>query len=342
MFAADGSNHVSELRLDPIVQRWVVMAPERAQRPQQITDVPRLVETGVDPFAEGNEAATPSELLAYRNSGSTPNGPGWRVRVVPNKFPAMRTEGFPDPHSDGLHHAMNGVGSHELIIECPQSESNLSRLSSENIREVLTAYRDRLCDLKRDRRLAHAMIFKNHGALAGASVRHSHSQLLATPFVPMAVREELAGALEYQQGHGRNIFAEMLQQELESGSRIVIDAPRFVAFCPYASRLAYETWILPRQPGSHYEQIDDSAAGELAAVLKGVLLKLDVSLDDPAYNYVLHSAPLQAPELPHYRWHIEVLPRLNRIAGFEWGSGNFINEVLPELAAARLRGSVID
>ncbi len=333
---------MSELRHDPIVQRWVVMAPERARRPIEILDEPHLAEGGIDPFAEGNEAATTPEILAYRQAGSTPDGPGWRVRVVPNKFPALRTDGMLDPYSDGLHHAMNGVGVHEVIIECPHSETNMSRLSRENIREVLCAYRERLCDLKRDPRLAHALIFKNHGALAGASVPHSHSQLLATPFVPTVIREELVGAQDFYRSHGRNIFAVMIQQELATRSRIVLDTPRFLAFCPFASRFAYETWILPKQPGSHYEQIDDSATGELAAVLKSVLRKLEVVLNGPAYNYVLHSAPLQQPELPHYRWHIEVLPRLTRVAGFEWGSGSFINEVLPETAAARLRETDVD
>ena len=333
---------MSELRRDPIVQRWVVMAPERARRPIEILDEPHLAEAGVDPFAEGNEGSATPEVLAYRDAGSTPDGPGWRVRVVPNKFPALHTDGTLDPRDDGLHHSMNGVGVHEVIVECPHSETNMSRLSPENIREVLCAYRERLCDLRRDPRLAHALIFKNHGALAGASVAHSHSQLLATPFVPTAIREELAGALEFHQQHGRNIFDAMIQQELASRSRVVLDTPRFLAFCPYASRFAYETWILPKQPGSHYEQIDDSATGELASVLKTVLRKLEVALNGPAYNYVLHSAPLQQPELPHYRWHFEVLPRLTRVAGFEWGSGSFINEVLPESAAARLRETDVD
>ena len=324
------------------MQRWVVMAPERARRPIEILDEPHLAEAGIDLFAEGNEGATTPEILAYREAGSTPDGPGWRVRVVPNKFPALRTDGRLDPHNDGLHHAMNGVGVHEVIIECPHSETDMSRLSRENIRDVLNAYRERLCDLKRDPRLAHALIFKNHGVLAGASVSHSHSQLLATPFAPTVIREELVGAQDFYRSHGRNIFAVMIQQELATRSRIVLDTPNFLAFCPFASRFAYETWILPKQPGSHYEQIDDSATGELAAVLKTVLRKLEVALDGPAYNYVLHSAPLQQPELPYYRWHIEVLPRLTRVAGFEFGSGCFINEVLPETAAARLRETDVD
>ena len=332
---------MSELRKDPLVQRWVVMAPERALRPIEVTDQPALVESEFDPFAEGNEAGTTSETLAFRSAHSTPNGPGWRVRVIPNKYPAVSMDGTLDSHGNGLYDTMTGVGAHEVIIECPHTEPNMSRLSYDNIREVLLAYRQRLVDLKQDPRLLHALIFKNQGALAGASVHHSHSQLIATPFVPSSIREELAAALEFYQSRGQSIFEVMIQEERATRSRVVVDTPRFLAFCPFASRFAYETWILPRSPGSHFEHSDESALEELAFVLKTVLRKLELALDNPAYNYVLHSSPFHQPDLPHYVWHFEILPRQTRIAGFEWGSGCYINEVLPEQAAAVLRETVI-
>ncbi len=331
-----------ELRKDPIVQRWVVMAPDRAKRPIEVKDDPKAVDGEFDPFAEGNEAATPPEIMAYRNYGSQPNGPGWRVRVVPNKFPALQIEGNLEKRGDGIYDLMNGIGAHEVVIECPHGETNMSRLSVDNIREVLWVYHDRLVDLKRDRRLVHALIFKNKGALAGASLPHCHSQLMATSVVPISIAEEMNGALEFFNYRGRSIFEDMIQQELATGSRIVLDTANFVVFCPFASRFPFETWILPKQQSSHFENITRPAIEELGTVLKTVLRKLELALDDPPYNYVIHTAPFNQPELPHFLWHMELFPRITRVAGFEWGSGFYINPVMPEQAAEFLRDVDLD
>ena len=191
-----------DLRKDPVTGRWVIIAPDRAKRPMDFVD-PQKAESGYDPFAEGNESATPPEIIAYRNAGSPANGPGWRVRVVPNKFPALQVEGDLDKRGDGIYDAMNGVGAHEVIIECPHSETNLSRLPVKTVREVLSAYRDRLADLKKDRRLLHGLVFKNKGAMAGASLDHSHSQLIVTSVVPITVAEEIAGSLQFYDYRGR-------------------------------------------------------------------------------------------------------------------------------------------
>jgi UDPglucose--hexose-1-phosphate uridylyltransferase len=206
-----------------------------------------------------------------------------------------------------------------------------------NIADVLSIYRDRLRDLKQDSRLAHALIFKNQGALAGASVHHSHSQLIATPFVPIAIEDELAAADDFLHKEGHNLFEAIVQQELADEHRLILQTDHYVAFCPYASRFAYESWIVPRRSGSHFESSGDADLQELAPVLKSVLNRLDQNLKNPALNYVLHSAPLHQPDLPYYRWHLKILPRLTRVAGFEWGSGCYINEVLPEHAARQLR-----
>ena len=331
-----------ELRKDPIVQRWVVMAPDRAKRPIDVKDDPKAVDGEFDPFAEGNESATPPEIMAYRNYGTQPNGPGWRVRVVPNKFPALQVEGNLEKRGDGIYDMMNGIGAHEVIIECPHGETNMSRLSVDNIREVLWVYHDRLVDLKRDRRLVHALIFKNKGALAGASLPHCHSQLMATSVVPISIAEEMNGALEFFNYRGRSIFEDMIQQELATGSRIVLDTANFVVFCPFASRFPFETWILPKQQSSHFENITRPAIEELGTVLKTVLRKLELALDDPPYNYVIHTAPFNQPELPHFLWHMELFPRITRVAGFEWGSGFYINPVMPEQAAEFLRDVDLD
>lgn len=330
-----------ELRKDPIVGRWVIIAPERLSRPQAFSQTETTAPDSFDPFLSGNEDATTPEILAYRDSGP-PNGPGWRVRVIPNKFPAVRVEGNLEKRGEGIYDMMNAVGAHEVIVECPHRETNMSRLSVDNIREVLWVYRDRLVDLKRDRRLVHGLIFKNKGARAGASLDHCHSQLIVTPIVPIAIQEELDGAREFFDYRGRCIFADMIQQELASEKRVVLETEHFVVFCPFASRFPFETWILPRQHSSHYENISKPMVEDLGVVLKTVLSKLEVGLDDPPYNYVLHSAPFPAQDLPHYLWHIEIFPRMSGIAGFEWGSGFYINPVAPEDAAKFLRETDVD
>ncbi|MGE0377467.1 MAG: galactose-1-phosphate uridylyltransferase [Planctomycetaceae bacterium] len=327
-----------ELRKDPIMGRWVIIAPDRMTRPQNIRDnVNRPDPEAYDPFLEGHEESTPPEILAYRHPHTHANGPGWRVRVVPNKFPALRVEGQLTNRGDGMYDLMSGIGAHEVIIECPHRETNMSRLTVDNIREVLWAYRDRLIDLKKDRRLVHGLIFKNKGALAGASLDHCHSQLIVNPIIPISIQEEMQGAEAYFRYRGRSIFADMLQQELATGKRVVIDATNFVVFCPFASRFPFETWIVPKNHTSHFENISRQGVDEMGAVLKRTLQKLELALDDPPYNYVIHTAPFDVQEVRHYCWHLEIFPRLTRVAGFEWGSGFYINPVAPEQAASFLR-----
>lgn len=331
-----------DLRKDPVVGRWVIIATDRAKRPHDFTHEGKAAAPAFDPFLEGNEDKTPPEILAYRAPNTAPNKPGWRVRVVPNKFPALQVEGALNKRGDGIYDLMNGVGAHEVIIECPHYAESMARLSVDNIREVLWVYRDRLVDLKKDPRLVHGLIFKNKGASAGATLEHSHSQLIVTPVVPISVWEEMTGALEFYNYRGRCIYCDMNQQELAAGSRIVLDTPNFVVFCPFASRFPFETWVLPKPHSSHFENIQRQGVEEMGMVLKTILAKLEIALDDPPYNYIIHTAPFDIQEVPHYHWHLEIIPRLTRIAGFEWGSGFYINPVLPEQAAAFLREVDVD
>lgn len=333
---------MSELRKDPIVSRWVVMAPERANRPIELQTTTIDERVSFNPFAEGHESETPGEILACRDPGTEHDQPGWRVRVVPNKFPALHLEPDGQGRGAGLFESMTGFGSHEVIIECPQFETNLSRLSVQNIREVVWVYRERLKQLKQDPRFAHATIFKNKGLFAGASLPHSHSQLIATPVIPITVQEEMAAAFDYFQRTGRSIFDDLIEQERADRRRVVLETSHFIVICPYASRFPYELWILPRGQKSHFETIVDAELAELGSVLKTTLQKLEMSLNDPAYNYVIHTAPLRDRHLPHYSWHIEILPRTTQVAGFEWGSGFYINPVYPEVAADRLRQTAVD
>ncbi|HVX10376.1 MAG TPA: galactose-1-phosphate uridylyltransferase [Pirellulales bacterium] len=331
-----------DLRKDPIVGRWVIVAKSRAKRPHDFVSTPQLVPGSFCPFCEGHEAYTPSEILAYRPAGSSANGTGWRVRVVPNKFPALEIEGDLNKRGEGIYDMMRGVGAHEVIIESPQHLLSTSELPEESLREVLWVYRDRVVDLKKDRRLVYGMLFKNVGAAAGASLEHTHSQLIVTPIVPITVVEEIKGASQFYQYRGRCVFCDMVQQELANEKRIVLDTPGFVAFCPFASRFPFETWILPKVHSSHYETIQKQGVEELARVLRKVVANIEAALDRPGYNYIVHTSPFDSQELGHYHWHIEIIPRLTQTAGFEWGTGFYINPVPPEEAAAFLRDVEIE
>jgi UDPglucose--hexose-1-phosphate uridylyltransferase len=331
-----------ELRKDPIVGRWVIIATDRAKRPVTPKGEPPLPSGGFCPFCAGSEQTTPHEILAYRERNTRPNEPGWRVRVVPNKFPALQIEGGLNKRGEGIYDKMNGIGAHEVIIECPQHEATMANLSEDNIREVLWVYRDRLVDLKKDPRLVYGMVFKNVGPAAGASVEHTHSQLIVTPIVPINVWEEMTGALEFFNYRGRCIYCDMIHQELGADKRVVLDTSHFLTLAPFASRFPFEMWILPKNHNSHYENIQKSEVDDLGTVLKTILLKLEQALDKPAYNYIIHTSPFDTQALPHYHWHIEVIPRLTRVAGFEWGTGFYINPVPPEQAADYLRKTDVD
>ena len=326
-----------ELRRCPLTDRWTVIAPSRVRRPDVFVFDAEVDEESFDPFLAGNESSTPHEILAYRGDGSSANGPGWTTRVVPNKFPALSVDGQLEPRGVGLYDRMNGIGAHEVIIESPDREERMSRLPAGRVRDTLAAYRDRLADLKHDRRLVHATIFKNCGPLAGATLDHTHSQLIALPVVPESIERELSQSQAHYEARGRCLLADIVDQELDDGSRVVVDTPNFIAFCPFASRFPFEHWIVPKAQESHYESLNPKRLDELGALLKNTLARMDAALGQPAFNYVLHTAPFTSSALPSYRWHFEVFPRLSRTAGFEWGTGYTICTVPPEDAAKFLR-----
>jgi UDPglucose--hexose-1-phosphate uridylyltransferase len=205
------------------------------------------------------------------------------------------------------------------------------------VEDVFWAFRDRFLDLKKDRRMRYVLAFKNHGEGAGASLEHSHSQLIALPVVPRTVAEELEGSKKYFELRDRCIFCDMIRQEISTGSRVVVETEQFVAICPYAARFPFEVWVLPRRHFSHFEDTDAAAFHNLGWVMPAVLREIDKVLEHPAYNFMIHTAPLQEPELGYYHWHIELIPKLTKVAGFEWGTGFYINPTPPEEAAKFLR-----
>ncbi len=335
-----------EYRRDPVTGRWVVIAPERASRPLGLADTKpharRNIERDECPFCEGHEHDTPHESYAVRTPGTAPNGPGWQLRVVPNKFPAVRATADSDLKSTGeLFESFPGFGVHELVIECPFHESSPTVLTDGEYARVLVAYRERIRTLADDPRFAYVTVFKNVGAEAGASLAHLHSQLIATPIVPDAVRLELESAGDYYLGERRCVFCAVAKAELAGRTRLVAETAHFVAFCPFAARFAYEVWVMPKRHASGYESTSDAELLELSGLMKLVLGKIDSALGDPAYNYYLHTSPARIRDLPYYHWHFEILPRTSRQAGFEWGSGCFINLVPPERSARDLRAAEI-
>lgn len=336
-----------ELRKDPIVGRWVIISTDRAKRPTDFIREDVQNKGGFCPFCYGNEGKTPPEVLAYRpsqNGGPPPqrDTPGWTVRVVPNKFPALGIEGNLNRQADGMFDKMNGLGAHEVIIETSNHNATLEQLPEKRIEDVLWAFRDRIVDLKKDRRFKYILIFKNHGETAGASLEHSHSQLIALPILPKQVVEELAGAKQYYIYKERCVFCDIIRQEVDNGIRLIDENKDFVTIAPFAPRFPFETWILPKQHESAFENSSSSVYENLALAIKTLLLKADLVLDNPAYNLVLHTSPLQDPLNDHYHWHFEFMPKLTKTAGFERGTGFYINPTPPEEAARFLREANVE
>ncbi len=330
-----------ELRKDPITGGWVIISTDRAKRPNDFVRQ-SVMPQGVKlcPFCAGNEDRTPRELLTYRTHGFT-GSTNWSLRVVPNKFPALRVEGDLDRTGEGLYDRMNGIGAHEVIIETSSHMMGLADLEDRQVADLFWAFRERVVDLKRDRRLRYVLLFKNHGEVAGASIEHTHSQLIALPVVPKRVQEELDGARKYFDFKERCVYCDIVRQDIASGSRVVVETDDFLSIAPFAPRFPFETWIVPRRHASHYESIDEKLVANLAWIVRATLRKIDKVLERPAYNMIIHTAPVQEGSMEHYHWHIEIMPKLTRVAGFEWGTGFYVNPTPPEESAKFLRDAGI-
>ena len=335
-----------ELRKDPIIGRWVIVATERARRPDQFMGKPKEEQDDVAcPFCEGREASTPSEIYALRPRNSTRNGPGWDLRVVPSISPLLKVEGNLERRGNGIYDVMNGLGAHEIVVETNQHIANMADLSEEQIAKVLNCYSDRIVDLERDSRIKYVLVFKNYGQGSGSTrIKHARSQLIATPVNPKRVKEELAGSRLYYEYHERCVFCDLIQQELDQKERIILDCDGFVAVSPFAARFPFETWVLPKQHCCDYTYMNADSRRNLARLLKAVLLKLKIGLNDPDYNYIIHTAHFRREKVGYwktieydYHWHIEIMPRLTKVAGFEWGTGFYICPVPPEDTAKFLR-----
>lgn len=331
---------MSEFRHDPLSRRWVIIGGERNGRPNEFVEAATRA-TGIScPFCAGHEKETPPTIASY---GANGHGK-WLARVVPNKYPAVAAAPTAGSTSDyrinGYPASMPGFGTHEVIIESPRHIASLSELTDAELLAVFTAYRDRLAQLKSQRQFRYVQIFKNVGPAAGASLEHVHSQLLALTSVPEVVQQELAASGEYFSEHKRSLLLDMLEGELASGERVIATTPNFVAFCPYASRFGYEVWVAPRRHQPRFEDVEAGELSELSLLMREIISRIEGAAGRVAYNYFLHTQPFDMPAYDHYHWHIEIVPRLTKVAGFEWSTGCFINPYAPEAAASHLRSAL--
>lgn len=327
-----------ELRKDPIIGRWVIIAAERKKRPSDFKTIKvERLNSKICPFCEGNEKLTPPEIEADRLAKDEPDTPGWHIRTVPNKYPALTNEPEVSLTSQGMFESLSGVGAHEVIIEGTNHDQQLADLDVEQIKRVVSAYVRRSQALSRDNRFKYVLIFKNYGSAAGATLEHTHTQLIALPVVPKRVIEEVEGARNYYKDNQRCVFCDMAVAEAEDGRRKICENNDFIAFCPYASRSPFEIYIMPKAHSPQFIDLSPSEVESFSRILKEVLEKVKKVLDNPPYNFIIHTAPVAEGQSKHYHWHLELMPKLSKIAGFEWGTGFYINAAAPEEAAKYLR-----
>jgi len=330
-----------ELRQNFFTKEWVIIATERARRPEELATrraaqtVPSFVESC--PFCAGNENKTPPEVLRY-----PANGEPWSVRVIPNKFAALSSDVQPTRSLQHLRRRVNGFGFHEVIIDSPDHSGCMAMLPDAHVARILGVFKERYNTLSIDHRINHVTIFKNHGADAGASLQHPHSQLIATPVIPSQVRHRLHEALRHYDDAGECMFCHLMEREVEEQTRIVVKSELFVAMEVFASATPFATHIFPLRHMATFGEITAAEITDLAHVLRSLLAKLYVGLENPDLNFTIRSGPSDNVGARHFHWYVSVIPRLTRVAGFELGSGMFINTVLPEAAAEFLRNVKVD
>lgn len=332
-----------ELRKDPLMNRWVAvlsdsMVPGEYHLPEDGAKESECV------LCSGREKETPPEITAIRENGSNPNEPGWLARVIPSFKPILHVEGDLGRRGVGMYDRMNSIGANEIIIETPEHNKSSGDIGFEQMIRVVSLYKERIADLKKDLRLRYILIYKNSGREAGAVYSHPHSQIIATPIIPRRIKEELDGAKQYYSYKERCIFCDIIREELRYGQRVIFETKKFIAFCPYAQISSFEFRIIPKRHSCAFQEINSEEIEDLALMLSAMMKKLGTILKNPPYNYVIHTAPNMMPRRNHwhtlgedFHWHIEVTPRLTRVSGFEWGSGFYVVTTSPEDAAKYLR-----
>jgi UDPglucose--hexose-1-phosphate uridylyltransferase len=325
-----------ELRQNRFTKEWVIIATERAKRPEELSlkreekTLPSYVPTC--PFCPANEHLAPPEVLRVPASNRE-----WSVRVVPNKFAALSREGEPVRKFARSRRTINGIGIHDVIVETPDHSLTPALLSDQQVAEIVRAYKMRYDSVSADPRISHVSIFKNHGVNAGTSLEHPHSQMIATPVISSQVRGRLHEALRHYDDYGECIFCHLIGEELSERTRVVLETPHFLVVEPFASPTPFYTHIYPRRHMASFGDIREDELQDLASALRILLAKLYFGLGNPDFNYTIRTAPAENAGVKYFHWYLSVIPRLTRVAGFELGTGMFINTVLPESAAEFLR-----
>lgn len=327
---------MAEFRQNIATKEWVIVASERNKRPSDFAESERkrgsLPPYREDcPFCPGNENQTPAPVLTYSDNH------GWRVRAFPNKFAALHSDVSPTRAWHGSFLSAKGFGIAEVVVENPQHNKTIATMELKDVADVLRAYRERQIEISKDDKINLVTIFRNHGPRAGTSLEHPHSQIIATPIVPPHVRYPLEQAVLHYDKYGTCVYCDMLKEELEQKERVVIETDNFAAFCPFAARTPFETRIFPKRHKASYTLIDDEEITEMAWVLRSLLAKIHNCLNDPDYNYVLRSSPIGDENTRHLHWYLIIIPKITTPAGFEIGSGIYINTASPENCARHLR-----
>jgi UDPglucose--hexose-1-phosphate uridylyltransferase len=326
-----------ELRQNIITREWVIIATERARRPDEFIRPKKAVDP-VPAFEPGCAFCPGNESMSAVETYRVADRDGWQVRVVENKFPALSREGDRVRRIDGVYRSMSGVGFHEVVVEHRRHDLSPALYSVEDLSRILVAYKERYRQIRKDTRVEAIIIFKNHGESAGTSLAHPHSQIAATPIVPTQVRHRLDEAIRFFDETGECVFCTTLRRELADRIRIVASTDSFVAFIPFAALSPFHLWIFPVRHCSSFDEIEEYEITDLAVTLRTVLGKLYYGLNDPDYNFSIRSIPAREGEREYFHWYLTVIPRIVRTAGFEIGSGMYINTSLPEESARFLRG----
>lgn len=329
---------MAEIRKDIITGSSVIISPERGKRPHDFKMAPQQKTEGECPFCEGNEAMTPPEILAYRGDNNFgPNEKGWSIRAVPNLYSPLQKETKLEVLERGFYEKISAAGTAEVFIETPYHSATLGSHPNEQAVKIIRGLRERYIDLKKDERLKYIQVFKNFGAAGGASKEHAHWQIMSLPIVPEIIEKELTGSKKYYEDKKICPYCDIIKKEIADNVRVVLETDLFIVLCPYASKFAFETWIIPKEHKSQFDLMTDAELNDLAVVLRDTISKFEKGFDYPPYNIILHTTPIDIGEQAYYHWHLEILPRLTTFAGFEWGTGVIINPTPPELAAQSLK-----
>jgi UDPglucose--hexose-1-phosphate uridylyltransferase len=325
-----------EFRQNMLTNEWVIIATERAKRPedfkkQEAVKPPPPEYSETCPFCPGHESLTPPPLYTIQRNGK------WQVRVVPNKFAALQKDIAFQPRRIGRFLKATGYGIAEVIIESPLHSSTLATLDDGAVQDVVAAYKARYLSTTREKQICLINIFRNHGVRAGTSLEHPHSQLIATPIIPPHVRNPIEQAVRYFDTRGQCIYCDMLTEEIRRQERIIAETDFFIAYAPYASRTPFEVRIMPKKHQASFGDIGGKELSDFAGFLKNILVRIYTGLANPDYNFIIRSAPVGDENAKYFHWYMLIIPKLITPAGFEIGTGIYINLTYPELCAEYLK-----